>query len=75
MTALYMADDEHIDSDTVFGASDSLTTLPRANDPESPFGSLPAIHFDFTLAAAADAGSGRVGADPAQILQKTVEVN
>ncbi len=75
ITALYMADDEHIDSDTVFGANESLITEPRVNDPESPFGALPGIHFDFTLASAKDAGSGRVGADPSQILQKAAEVN
>jgi protocatechuate 3,4-dioxygenase beta subunit len=75
ITALYMADDEHIDSDTVFGANESLITEPKPNEPESPFGSLPAIHFDFTLAAAQDAHSGRVGADPAEIVKKAAEVH
>ncbi len=70
ITALYMADDEHIDSDTVFGANESLTTLPRANDPASPFGAMSSIHFDFTLASAEAASSGRVGADPSQIVKK-----
>ena len=70
-----MADDEHIDSDTVFGANESLITAPRANDPESPFGSLPSIHFDFKLAAVRDAGSGRVGADPSQLVNKAVEAH
>jgi protocatechuate 3,4-dioxygenase beta subunit len=74
ITALYMADDEHIDSDTVFGANESLITEPKANNPESPFGTLRSIRFDFTLAAAQDALSGRVGADPAQLIAKTVEV-
>ena len=73
ITALYMADDEHIDSDTVFGANESLITEPKLNAPESPFGSLPAIHFDFTLAGAQDAHSGRVGADPAQLVKKAEE--
>lgn len=73
ITALYMADDEHIDSDTVFGANESLITEPRANDPGSPFGSLPVIHFDFTLAGKTDALSGRVGADPSQIVKKAAE--
>jgi hydroxyquinol 1,2-dioxygenase len=73
ITALYMADDEHIDSDTVFGANESLITEPRANDPESPFRSLPSIHFDFKLAAVRDAASGRVGADPSQLMTKAVE--
>ena len=31
ITALYMADDEHIDSDTVFGANESLITEPKPN--------------------------------------------
>lgn len=75
ITALYMADDEHIDSDTVFGANESLVTEPKSGDSASPFGALPSIHFDFKLAAAADAGSGRVGADPSQIVQKTAEAH
>jgi hydroxyquinol 1,2-dioxygenase len=75
ITALYMADDEHIDSDTVFGANESLVTEPKSGDSASRFGALPSIHFDFKLAAAADAGSGRVGADPSQIVQKTAEAH
>jgi hydroxyquinol 1,2-dioxygenase len=67
VTALYMAGDPHIDSDTVFGVTESLVADPKANDPDSPLGALPSIRFDFTLAAAKDALSGRVGADPSQI--------
>jgi protocatechuate 3,4-dioxygenase beta subunit len=70
ITALYMADDEHIDSDTVFGANESLITLPKANDLSSPFSALPSLHFDFTLASADAATSGRVGADPSEIVQR-----
>jgi len=70
ITALYMADDEHIDSDTVFGANESLITAPKADNGGSPFGALPSIHFDFTLACAADVSSGRVGADPSEIVRK-----
>ncbi len=66
VTALYLRNDDHIDSDTVFGVNDSLITEPRAHDPASPFPELPSIHFDFVLGTAA-AGSGRVGADPSQI--------
>jgi protocatechuate 3,4-dioxygenase beta subunit len=73
ITVLYMADDEHIDSDTVFGANESLITAPKRSDPASPFGTLPSIHFDFKLASAADVGSGRVGADPSQIVKRTAE--
>jgi hydroxyquinol 1,2-dioxygenase len=72
VTALYMAGDPHIDSDTVFGVTESLVADPKANDPESPFGALPSIRFDFTLAAAKDGLSGRVGADPSQITASQV---
>ncbi len=75
ITALYMADDEHIDSDTVFGANESLITAPKPGDSSSPFSALPSIHFDFKLSAAADTGSGRVGADPSQIVQKSAQAN
>ncbi len=67
VTALYISGDDHIDSDTVFGVTDSLVAEVRPDDKASPLGSLPAIRFDFTLAAAGDAHSGRVGADPSQI--------
>jgi len=70
VTALYMAGDPHIDSDTVFGVTESLVASPTPNDPESPFGALPSIKFDFTLAASSDKLSGRVGADPSQIMSK-----
>jgi hydroxyquinol 1,2-dioxygenase len=79
ITALYMADDEHIDSDTVFGANEALITEPKTNGAGCPFGSLPSIHFDFTLAAAQSSangtGSGRVGADPSQLVKKAAEVH
>jgi hydroxyquinol 1,2-dioxygenase len=73
VTALYVAGDEHIDSDTVFGVSDSLVISVNPKDPQSPLPNLPSIHYDFKLAAAAKAAamSGRVGADPSQILQKS----
>jgi len=70
ITALYMAGDDHIDSDTVFGVTESLVVDPKANVAESPFGALPSVRFDFELAAAQEAGSGRVGADPSQITKK-----
>jgi protocatechuate 3,4-dioxygenase beta subunit len=70
VTALYLAGDAHIDSDTVFGVTASLVTEPKT-DSASPFPKLPSIHFDFTLAAATDAMSGRVGADPSQIVKQT----
>jgi len=73
VTALYIAGDDHIESDTVFGVTDSLVAEVKGDDAGSPFGNLPAIRFDFALAAAADAHSGRVGADPSQIGSKAAQ--
>jgi hydroxyquinol 1,2-dioxygenase len=72
VTALYLEGDEHIDSDTVFGVSESLITPLNRNDPASPFPNLPSIRYDFQLAKASarDRISGRVGADPSQITSK-----
>jgi protocatechuate 3,4-dioxygenase beta subunit len=72
VTALYMAGDEHIDSDTVFGVNESLITSLNKNDPSSPFPNLPSIRYDFQLAKASAQNriSGRVGADPSQITRK-----
>jgi hydroxyquinol 1,2-dioxygenase len=72
VTALYLQGDEHIDSDTVFGVTASLVTDVRSKDPDSPIPNLPTIKFDFQLPAAAAYGSGRVGADPSQIVKKKV---
>ena len=70
VTALYLRNDDHIDSDTVFGVTESLVTETRLNDPSSHFPELPSIQFDFTLATAtAEDASGRVGADPSQIVK------
>lgn len=68
VTALYIEGDDHIESDTVFGVTDSLVATVK-KDANSPFGELPCIKFDFQLAAAKDALSGRVGADPSQIVK------
>ena len=71
VTALYLRQDEHIDSDTVFGVTDSLVTETAVNDPASPCPNLPSIRFDFELAAATAADeSGRLGADPSQITKR-----
>jgi hydroxyquinol 1,2-dioxygenase len=69
VTALYMADDPNIDSDTVFGVSKSLIVQPQRGLPDAPRGDLPAVRYDFRLSrlAAGETG-GRVGADPSQIL-------
>lgn len=68
VTALYLRNDDHIDSDTVFGVAETLMTETQMRDLSSPILDLPSIRFDFTLstAAACDA-SGRVGGDPSQI--------
>jgi hydroxyquinol 1,2-dioxygenase len=71
VTALYLTGDPHLDSDTVFGASESLVVGLNPGDPASPCPDLQSVRFDFRLAALAGAAtSGRVGADPSQILQK-----
>ena len=70
VTALYVEGDAHIDSDTVFGVSESLIVPLNKRDPASPLPNLPSIRFDFRLAAAKDKMSGRVGADPSQITSK-----
>ena len=68
VTALYLADDAHIDSDVVFGVSSALVVSPRDHDPEAPISGMPAVRYDFRLGVAAAETSGRVGADPKQIL-------
>jgi hydroxyquinol 1,2-dioxygenase len=70
VTALYFAEDEHIDSDTVFGVSGSLVVSARRGLPEAPRPDLPAVRYDFRLSRAveAEAGAGRVGADPSQLV-------
>jgi protocatechuate 3,4-dioxygenase beta subunit len=67
VTALYSQEDEHIDSDTVFGVTESLIINLKQDDPNSPMKGYPAINYNFSLGAAAADGSGRVGADPSQI--------
>jgi protocatechuate 3,4-dioxygenase beta subunit len=67
VTALYFGDDDHIDSDTVFGVSRALVVLAK-DDPNAPL-KLPAVHYDFTLSRASADGETRVGADPAQIVK------
>ena len=70
VTAIYLADDQYIDSDVVFGVSSSLVVSPRENDPDAPIKGVPAIRYDFRLGRASGDDAGRVGADPSQILAK-----
>jgi len=73
VTALYLRNDDHIDSDTVFGVTDSLITETKTNDPDSAFPNLPSIRFDFQLGTApTKEESGRVGADPSQITKRVL---
>jgi hydroxyquinol 1,2-dioxygenase len=67
VTALYFGDDEHIDSDTVFGVSGSLVVSAK-EDPNSPVPGMRAVHYDFRLAKAAPGETGRVGADPSKLM-------
>lgn len=66
VTALYFGDDDHVDSDTVFGVSASLVVRLRDDDPQTPIPG-PSVRYDFRLGRATTDGSGRVGADPAAI--------
>ena len=66
VTALYFGDDDHIDSDTVFGVSGSLV-VNAVQDPASPIAGLRAVHYDFRLAKAEPGETGRVGADPTKL--------
>jgi hydroxyquinol 1,2-dioxygenase len=68
VTALYFGDDEHIDSDTVFGVSGSLVVSAK-DDPASPIPGLQAVRYDFRLAHADAGDTGRVGADPSKLMK------
>ncbi|MGV2442230.1 hydroxyquinol 1,2-dioxygenase, partial [Bacillus atrophaeus ATCC 9372] len=68
ITALYLGDDPHIGSDTVFGVSESLIVQPRRGLPDAPAQDLPCVRYDFRIARRAPHdSSGRVGADPSRI--------
>jgi protocatechuate 3,4-dioxygenase beta subunit len=69
VTALYIAGDEHLEDDVVFGASGDLVVEVKDDDPASPINGVPSVHFDFSLAreSEADRRAGRVGADPAAV--------
>ena len=70
VTALYLAGDEHLEDDVVFGSSGDLVAHVDPPDPKCPIPDLPSIRFDFRLSrqSEADKLTGRVGADPPQIL-------
>ena len=68
VTALYFADDEHVDSDTVFGVSKSLVVSPSSDLPNAPVPGIPSIRYDFTLSRETDGAGGRVGSDPSKLV-------
>jgi hydroxyquinol 1,2-dioxygenase len=70
VTALYMEGDEHLADDVVFGASADLVAHVKQNDPNCPLKGMASVRFDFSLSreTEVDRRSGRVGADPSQIL-------
>jgi protocatechuate 3,4-dioxygenase beta subunit len=69
VTALYLGDDQYIDSDVVFGVSSPLVISPRDDDPQAPIKGIPAVRYDFRLGIASGNETGRVGADPSQIMK------
>lgn len=68
VTALYFAEDEHVDSDTVFGVSKSLVVSARADLPDAPVTGMPSIRYDFTMSRETDGAGGRVGSDPSKLI-------
>ena len=57
-TAVYLRNDRYIDSDTVFGVTESLVRDIQKPDPTSPFPDLPGLKFDFTLRASVENTQG-----------------
>jgi protocatechuate 3,4-dioxygenase beta subunit len=68
VTALYLSDDPHVDSDTVFGVSQSLVVTPRRDLADCPMPGAEAVRYDFTLSRESAEGSVRVGADPSKLM-------
>ena len=68
VTALYFADDKHVDSDTVFGVSKSLVIMPRTDLADAPVAGMPSIRYDFTMSRETDGSGGRVGSDPSKLV-------
>lgn len=69
VTALYLAEDAHIDSDTVFGVSKSLVVSAREDVEGNPSPGTPAIRYDFRLSReGAGEGGVRVGSDPSRLV-------
>lgn len=76
VTALYHGYDQYIDSDVVFGVSNSLVIEPAAGLAGCPMPGLRAVEYDFVLARVrAGEGTGRVGADPARLVAAGQDVS
>jgi protocatechuate 3,4-dioxygenase beta subunit len=69
VTSIYLGDDPHIDSDTVFGVSKVLVVHAQTGLADSPDPSIPGIRYEFRLAKASAADSmSRVGSDPSKLV-------
>lgn len=68
VTALYLGSDPYIDSDTVFGVSESLVVEAVPPSEDAAFPGLRRITYDFRLNHAQHDGVVGVGADPATTL-------
>jgi protocatechuate 3,4-dioxygenase beta subunit len=68
VTALYLSDDPNVNSDTVFGVSESLVVTPRSDLADCPKPGAEAVRYDFTLSRDSQEGSVRVGADPSKLM-------
>lgn len=53
-TALYLEGDPYLETDTVFGVTQSLVASVAEQDPSSPIHGLPTLRFDFQLRAVDD---------------------
>jgi protocatechuate 3,4-dioxygenase beta subunit len=51
-TAVYFKDDPYLETDTVFGVTESLVGEVAEHDPSSPIVGLPALRFDVQLRSA-----------------------
>jgi protocatechuate 3,4-dioxygenase beta subunit len=68
VTALYLGDDPNINSDTVFGVSESLIVQPGLGQQGAPDPAIPSVRYDFRIARrAVHDKSGRVGSDPSKV--------
>jgi hydroxyquinol 1,2-dioxygenase len=69
VTALYLRDDPYLAGDVVFGSSGDLAVDLKQHDANAPIKGLPSMQFDMSLSREGAVASGRVGADPSQILK------